>query len=149
MLCASASTSRAGYWPEVSTVGAGVAGGAAGAADRVGSAGAGAVRISVGCRRSAPRGWGGDRLTFQGGAETRAFGAVAALSAGGSIRLSAAFVRTALSSGRCPSPCGPGLARLATGIRAVALAGLELPRTLGWLGVLAITSVSCGVWREA
>src|SRR3984957_5842583 len=106
MLCASASTSRAGYWPEVSTVGAGVAGGAvrlagsggaAGAADRVGSAGAGGVRILVGCRRSGSRGWGADRFTFEGGAETRAFGAVAALSAGGSIRLSAVFVRTALS----------------------------------------------------
>src|ERR1700733_8552819 len=146
MLCASASTSRAGYWPEVSTVGAGVAGGAAGAADRVGSAGAGAVRFSVGCRRSASRGWEADRLPFEGGAETRAFGAGGALSAGGSIRLSAAFVRTALSSWRCPPPCGPGLGRLATGIRPVALAGFDLQPALGWLEVLAITSVSCRVW---
>src|SRR6202035_3324233 len=94
MLCASASTSGAGYWPLVlvldasaAAAGGGAAslagsGDAAGAIKRMGCAGAGAAGISVGCRRSAWRRIGADDFIFGTGAETRAL-AAAALGAGG------------------------------------------------------------------
>src|ERR1700723_2076702 len=120
MLCARASTSGAGYWSlartDLAEAGAGVAslvgsGGAAGAVKRMGSAGAAAVSISLARRPSASRRLGGDCFLFEAGlfeagAETRAIGAAAALGAGGSVRRWAVFVRGALRTVGCSSPCG-------------------------------------------
>src|ERR1700722_5256065 len=154
MLCARASTSGAGYWSlartDLAEAGAGVAslvgsGGAAGAVKRMGSAGAAVVSISLARRPSASRRLGGDCFPFEAGAEIRAMGAAAALGAGGSLRRSGVFARDLLRWVAGPSPGGGRLAPLAADLAAAALAGLNLPRALGWLGVLAITSVSCRV----
>src|ERR1700722_5670621 len=154
MLCASASTSGAGYWSLAmaawAEAGAGAAslagsGGAAGAVKRMGSAGAVVVSISLARRPSASRRLGGDGFLFEAGAETRAMGAAANLDAGGSARRSAVFTRDFLRSGASPSPGGGRLAPLAADFAGAALAGLDLPRAPGWLGILAITSVSCRV----
>src|ERR1700722_20301537 len=146
MLRVSASTSRAGFWPVLAgrvegAAGGGAmslagSGGAGRAAVREGWAGAGAVRISVDCRRSACRRGGADGFLFGGGDETRASEPCVAAC---SFRRAPPFMRGALKSAAGPSPCGPDFARgVAADLPAAALAGLELPRTLGWLGVLAI-----------
>src|ERR1700677_201056 len=152
MLCASASTSGAGYGPpaRAAWAGAGAAsfagsGAAAAAIKRTGFAGAALVSISLARRPSASRRLGGDCFVFIAGAETRAMGAAATLGAGCSLRRSGVFARDGLRGVAGPSPGGGRLARLATGLPAAALGSLDLPRALGWLGVLAITSVSCRV----
>src|ERR1700722_15267304 len=154
MLCASASTSGAAYWPLATSAwagaGAGAAslagsGGAAGAVKRMGSTGAAVVSISFARRPSASRRLRDDCFLFEAGAETRAMGAAAALGAGGALRRSGGFARDGLRWVAGPSPGGGRLAPLATDLAAAALAGLDLPRAIGWLGVLAITSVSCRV----
>src|ERR1700728_1451196 len=156
MLCASASTSRAGCGPRVlvldastAAAGGGAAslagsGDAAGGGKRMGCAGAGGAGIWGGCRRSAWRRLGADDFIFGTGAETRAL-AAAGLGAAGSFSRLAVFAPDFLSLGVGPAPGGCRLARLAADLTAAALAGLDLPRALGWLGVLAITSVSCRV----
>ena len=83
---------------------------------------------------------------LEAGAEARASGAAATLDAGGSACRSAVFVRGAswprASSRLAAFVAWRGSRRSLAG---AALAGLDLPRAFGWLGVLAITSVSCRV----
>src|ERR1700691_2084849 len=95
MLCASASTSGAGYWllatGASAEAGGGAAslagsGGAAGTVNRMGAAGPALVSISLARRPSASRRLGGDCFLFEAGAETRVMGAAATLDAGGSAR---------------------------------------------------------------
>src|SRR5580698_6701105 len=157
MLWASASTSTAGYWPLVSPARArapgggatpfGGSGGGAGVAERTGS-GAGAASTSLGWLRSASRCRGGDGLTFGVGAGIRAFVAAVALDTGELLRRGALLARGVLRSGGGASLVSR-LAGVATDFAAAARIGFTVTRALGFLGVLAMTSVSCRFEREA
>jgi hypothetical protein len=145
MLGAAYGTLAAGDGAGEATGGTGfVAAGAAGAAK-------GEVRISPGVLGSVGRFARTDPLPFAGlGGAAALGGVIAVLASAGAFRrpagfaaAAAGFAEVALSGTRDSSTSGRDLARLAAELPAGASVGLDLPRALGLLGVLAMISVSC------